>query len=526
MEDGTRQPDRPEVRRWSPRYRFVVIVVYLLVVVGLTALSLQSVASADGPAGTGSVLRWLPIGLVLVLSSVGINLVPAVVGKVWRDPDQANIGFVDLTGWLWRTLRPPLRAFWVLLAVAALVAGGVVIRPESTDLEPGRLRIMTAFVPNPNDPRTLLLEQWNRLHPQNPAEFDFASGETDQQHERMVNDVRPGGPHRADIYVLDLVWMAEFAEQDYLRELVHPRLSETQLSDFLPNVLATCKWEEKLWALPFNTDAGLLFYRSDLPDVPAPESWDAYFGSSALVPFAAAKNASPKIEAANAAQLADEEMLTITALEAIWAAGGEVVGPNGQLLLTPDGSIDFTPEDLRGIEKLAAASKNPELVTHDAGQTTDGSAVEVFASGRTPYMRNWPVARDDIGDRVPFKVVAPTTASVLGGQNLAISAASDKPRAAQALIEFLTSPSSQLILSELGGFAPTRQSAYGIAKRPFSQQLRVAVERARPRPITGCYTEFSRTFRRGIGRALNAGGELEPDFAKQAADAWRCVGTR
>jgi multiple sugar transport system substrate-binding protein len=157
---------------------------------------------------------------------------------------------------------------------------------------------------------------------------------------------------------------------------------------------------------------------------------------------------------------------------------------------------------------------------------TAGLAVDAFAAGRTPFMRNWPVARDDIGDRVPFKVVAPATPSVLGGQNLAISAASGKPRAAQALIEFLTSASSQLILSELGGFAPTRQSAYTIAKRAFSQQLRVAVERARPRPITRCYTEFSRTFRRGIDRALNAGGTLEPDFAKQAADAWRCASIR
>lgn len=525
MDNNPEEPDQQEQRHWSPRYRLVVITVYLLIIVALAALSLQSVASVNGPDGAGSALRWLPIGLVLVLSSVGINLLPTVVAKVWREPNKANIGFVDLAGWLWRTLRLPLRAFWVLLAVAVLVGGGLVIRPEPTGLEPGKLRIMTAFVPSPNDPRSLLVEQWNRLHPQNPAMFDYVAGETDQQHERMVNDAKAGGPHSADVYVLDLVWMAEFVEEGYVRELAHPRLSETQLSDFLPNVIATCKWEGKLWALPFNTDAGLLFYRSDLKDVTAPESWDAYFGSAALAQMPPAKTAFPSIVAANAAQLADEEMLTITAFEAIWAAGGEVVGPNGQLLLTPDGSINFTPVDLKGIANLAAAAKNPGLVTADAGQMTADLAVDAFASGRTLFMRNWPVAQNDVGDRVPFKIVAPTTASVLGGQNLAISATSGKPRAAQALIEFLTSASSQLILSELGGFAPTRQSAYTIAKRAFSPEIRAAVERARPRPITRCYTEFSRTFRRGIGRALNADGQLEPDFAKQAADAWRCAGT-
>jgi multiple sugar transport system substrate-binding protein len=508
-------------RRWSLRYRVLVIAVYLVFVVVLASVSAQAVAEANGPDAAGTVLRWIPIGLALMISGISINLVPKIVGALWKRPEAANIGFVDLGGWLWGKLRQPARVVAVLVVVAALVAAGLAIRPQSSDLEAGPLRIMTGFGNSPNDPRSVLIDQWNRLHPSNQVEIDFASGETDQQHERMVNDAKPGGVHRADVYVLDVVWMAEFVDRGYVRELTVP---EQDLADFVPNVIGTCRRSGKLWALPFNTDAGLLFHRSDIPGVSRPESWDDYSGAGAVAAVAAARSAGHAIEAADAAQLGDEEMLTITALEAIWAAGGRVVGGNGQVLLNPNGTaVDFGVAERRGIEKLAAAARNRDVVPADARQTTSSQAAEAFAAGRTLFMRNWPVARDAVGKRVYFEAVAPPHPSVLGGQNLAVSASTDKPRAAQALIEFLTNASSQLILSEVGGFAPTRQSAYINARRLYSQELRTAVDRAQLRPVTPCYTEFSRAFRKGINRALNAGGELEPGFAEELARIWKCA---
>lgn len=508
-------------RRWSLRYRLFVIGFYLLFVLVLATVSAQAVATANEPHGAGSVLSWVPTGLILVISGISINLVPMVVPAVWRRPERANIGFVDLCRWLWGKLRQPLRAGGVLLVVAALVAIGVVIRPQPTGLEPGRLRIMTAFDNSQSDPRSVLIDQWNRLHPENQVDIEFASGETDQQHARMVNDAKPGGAHIADVYVLDLVWMAEFVDRGYLREVAVP--DQAALADFVPNVFDTCRRNGKLWALPFNTDAGLLFHRTDIPGVTRPESWDDYFGAGAVAATAAARSAGHQVEAANAAQLADEEMLTVTALEAIWAAGGQVV-TNGQVVLNANSSaVDFSVSDRKGIDKLAAAAANRDVVPKDAKQTTSGQAVESFSAGRTLFMRNWPVSRDEMGKRVDFEAVAPPSPSVLGGQNLAISASTDKPRAAQAFIEFLTTASSQLILSEIGGYAPTRQSAYSNARRPYSQELRTAVERARLRPVTPCYTEFSRAFRQGINRALNAGGQLEPGFAEELAKIWKCA---
>lgn len=50
------------------------------------------------------------------------------------------------------------------------------------------------------------------------------------------------------------------------------------------------------------------------------------------------------------------------------------------------------------------------------------------------------------GRTVDFGVAPFPGNSILGGENLAISATTGKPRAAQALVEFLTNPRSQQIL--------------------------------------------------------------------------------
>jgi multiple sugar transport system substrate-binding protein len=500
-----------------------LIVVTVLVVSAITIGAALLVEDAEFRWGLGPGLYLLTTGIILVLSGVCINFLPNVITTLWRLTTRNTDEVIDLLRGLNGILRRPLRWAGIGVTTAALVAAGVALRPPPTGLEPGELVVMTAFAADPGDARSMLIEQWNRLNPDNPAKFDYAPVNSDEQHTRMVNDAKPGAKQRADVYVLDIVWMAEFAARGYIQSLDQSALRERDLGDFVPKVLESCEYDGKLWALPLNSDVGLIYRRTGIPGLNNPQTWDDYFGAAAKNTVAAARVSDPHIEAANAAQLApDDEMLTITALEAIWAAGGRVVGPNGQAALTSDGSeVEFGPVDLMGLQNLAAAAHDSDIVlTRDdeAQKTSADVAVRTFVDGRTGYMRNWPVARDIIGDKVSFTTTAPPTPSVLGGQNLAISASTDKPRAAQALIQFLSNPSSQQILSEVGGFVPTRQSAFNYSRRPDADQLQVALNQARLRPITPHYTEFSQVFRQGIARALNNNGKLEDDFAGALAD--------
>jgi len=508
--------------QWSPRKKIGYIAFVVGMVVVITSASAYMVTAVDRRWTPGSIALTVVSGIMVVVSGICINVLPKAITTIWRNPERLpRLG--DLR-WLVRVLKRPPRVVLIVVTVAAIVGGGIAAMPPPSGLEPGEIVVMTAFGEGQADPRNVLFRQWSQSHPDNPVKIIAVPGEPDEQNERMVNDAKSGGGHEADVYVLDLVWMAQFVDNGYIRELDWASLSEADRFDFIPSVLETCKRNEKLWALPFNTDAGLIYYRDDVPGTAEPRSWDDYFGQTAKATAAAAKAGPYGIKAANAAQLADEEVLTVTAMEAIWAAGGELVTESGDLVLNKDGTEAYlSPEDLKGIENLAIASKDPDVVlteNNTAVKSTESGAIASFLAGSTLYMRNWPVTSDSLRTGIEYKVAAPPTPSVLGGQNLAISAESGKPRAARELLEFLTSRSSQLILSDMGSLAPTRQSTYRDSGRSDGQDLRTAVDQARSRGITRYYPHFSQVFRTGIARALNNGGKVEPSFARDLHEAW------
>ena len=519
--------------------RWRLILATLGVVVGLVVtLAIGSIlVNVDWPKTLGSWLKALLGGLLLLISTVGITYAAPAVKAVIKDrggarnDNRQKYSWVEGLGQRFTAQRAAL-SFVLAAAIflAATLVPSITVPPPPSPLEPGVIRVMSAIDESERDPRFMLLEQWNNAHPANRVELITVPRETDAPHERMVADARDD--HSADVYVLDVVWMPEFIQGRYIAPIDESSLDVLADDPFLTNVLDTCRGsvgdKDGLWALPFNSDAGLLYYRSDLVTT-APGTRSAYLGESAKATVAKVKAApdaaASDIKAATTLQLVPEEILTVNALEAMWAAGGEVVDRFGRVLLNADKSeVSFDAKALTGLKGLAAAFRDSDIILPGSQDADELKSTTEFMEGHVLFMRNWPVAYDSLATRgddgISVKVTSlPGAApSVLGGQNLAISAATNKPRAAQELIEFLTSPSSQLALFEIGGFAPTRPSAYINSRRPFAQDLRSAVERARPRPALVHYTEFSREFRKGIARALYADGELEPDFAKRLAE--------
>ncbi|GIH64750.1 extracellular solute-binding protein [Microbispora siamensis] len=485
-------------------YRILVIIAAIVPVVLSTAVG--SVLVNEAQAFPGDVGEWAKLLLgaaLLVFAAFALTVLGWMTRLLLRRPEtEDELRFLELLNRLGKTLKRPSGVV-AILAALALIAPIARLLPND-GLEPGPLYIMSAKDESgAANVRNILVKQWNQAHPDNPVKFlPGTDTEPDKQHERMVKDAEEH--HQADLYVLDVVYMQEFISNGYIRPLDESRRSpEAKADDFLKNVLDTCRDlsgdGKALWALPWNTDAGLLYRRSEGP---RPESWTDYFPRSA-----------------NAAHLFRSESLTITALEAIWAHGGDVVNADGQLVLTPDDSaVDFDRNASDALKDLADVykGKKPE----DEGDAEE-EALQEFTSGKTGVMRNWPVAYDKLAtppNGLPSLEVARLPhASVLGGQNLAIAKSTSKPKAAQALIEFLTSPSSELILFEVGGFAPTRTYAYTNATRPYREELKNAVENARPRPITPHYTEFSRKFREGVLYAIGNKGLYPPDFPQTLA---------
>ena len=126
-----------------------------------------------------------------------------------------------------------------------------------------------------------------------------------------------------------------------------------------------------------------------------------------------------------------------------------------------------------------------------------------------------PAEGADSAATVEFGVAKLPGPSVLGGQNLAVAKHSRHPRAARALIAFLTGERSQQLLFERGGFAATREIVYRDAAvvklYRYAPTLLEAIRSAHSRPVTAHYAQFSETFRQVVLEALADGGRLPPD---------------
>ena len=404
----------------------------------------------------------------------------------------------------------------VLGAVVAFLASLVVARIDDPDAwEEGPLVILSGRDDSVGGQRGRLIEEWNALHGDtNRASIRTLAPDADKQRVEMLADAQSDGPG-ADVFNLDVTWTAEFADAGYLRSVDESRVRST---DFLKGPLSTCRYAGRLWALPFNTDVGLLYYRTDLlgqigrKDPPA--TWDRLVADVDRVRAGPA----PAITG-YAGQLADYEGLTVTAQEMIWGAGGTVVDDDGKVL--PDAG------DGRAAE--LALGRLRDLSPPGLPSSYEEDSLRDFRAGRALFMRNWPVAYRKLnqpsneGPPPPFEVAQlPGGSGALGGQNLAVSARSTHPRAARALVEFLTSDRSQQLLFERGGFAATRRIVYTdpqVTSSPLTAKLLDALDNADRRPAVPHYAQFSKAFRAAVLERLNSTAPLDEDRMRSDLEA-------
>ncbi|MDG4802402.1 extracellular solute-binding protein [Micromonospora sp. WMMD980] len=426
-------------------------------------------------------------------------------------------------GW-WRAFGLGLTSGVLVAALAALLLWKVA-GPEG--LEPGDLVVLTGRDDSKGEQRQVLIKLWNAANPRNQATMISLPETADGQYAEMINRGEHERDQDIDVFNLDVTWTAAFAEKNLLRPIDERRLADRPDESFLEKPLRTCRYQDRLWALPFNTDAGLLYYRKDLGLAP-PFDWPKIEAESSRLLTAR----TPGLAAGFTSQLANYEGLTVNALEALWAHGGD-------LRVDDQGNVSIDPKRLAdALRSLTPRSSGPAVVSGKALNQNEDQSREAFAAGEVAFMRNWPVAYRKLtgGDPTATPSAAMTAAaarvgvtdlpgpSVLGGQNLAVARQSRQPRAAQALIEYLTGEESQRTLFEEGGFAATRAVVYedvGIKENyPYLPLLRTAIDRARLRPVFPHYVTFSRVLR-GYVREVIEGRALPDDLDARLTDALR-----
>lgn len=434
-----------------------------------------------------------------------------------------------------------LRRREFLIAGGVAVAGGVgyggyLLRSASPPPRRRTLTILSGPDQSRGRQRHELVREWNAPRTDGlGARIVEVHGVADAHRAEMVARAQ-ADTHTVDIFNLDLTWLVEFAEAGYIQPLAQVSADP---DEWLGPPLAACRYDGELWALPFNTDAGLLFARQL-----SGEDGDELFSDDTAIgwgdradPVAPGLSISDRLREATAdgtapdtllagyaGQLADYEGATVNALEMV-ARGTELSvisddweDPEVQLVL-------LAP----AVERLARAWRDrhndppePPLILPASWDHDEPATTRAFHNGQVLFMRNWPVAHAELAggvDPIPALPVQLPGRSVLGGQVLAVARRTPWPDEAEELIAHLTSHASQDTLLRVGGLPAARRAVYRDAD-PLTAATEYAVQHAQARPKTPYYPRFSAVFRAGLRKAAQTGG-WPPGFAERLADALR-----
>ncbi|MDQ7730777.1 ABC transporter substrate-binding protein [Halomonas sp. SpR8] len=328
-----------------------------------------------------------------------------------------------------------------------------------------------------------------------------------------------------DVLMIDIVWPGLLAE--HLVDL-YDYLPEEATEGFIPSLIENNTLQGKLVALPWFTDAGLLYYRHDLLekyDAEVPRTWQVLTDTARRIQNAEREAGNERMHGF-VFQGRAYEGLTANALE--WVAshgGGTFVNDDGEV----------TVNNPQALDALAlAASWVGDISPEGVRNYMEEQARGVFQAGNAVFMRNWPYAWSlGQADGTPIQnkfSVAPLPSgpegeavATLGGWNWAVSRYSDEPQAAADLVAYLTAEAQQKAHAIEFGFNPTRPALYEddavLAAHPFIGDLYETVMNGVPRPASVTRDAYPRVSNAIFNRVHDVlSGSVTPEQAVQQLD--------
>ncbi|MCE7983848.1 MAG: ABC transporter substrate-binding protein [Caldilinea sp. CFX5] len=364
----------------------------------------------------------------------------------------------------------------------------------------------------------------------NPREADEAAVAYCQEQTGITIDVQNGpesatdrlalylqffgaGAGDIDLMQIDVIWPGILAE--HLVDL-RPYLSDEEYNSYFERIALNNTVDDALVGIPWFTDAGLLYYRTDLLEkygfANPPATW-AELDEMATAIQEGERAANPDfwgfVWQGNA-----YEGLTCDALE--WQFSW-----NGGTIVEPDGTISINNPNAAAAFDMAASWVDrispPGVVSYQ-----EEDARGVWQGGNAAFMRNWPYAyslgnADDSVIKDKFAVVPLPKggedgqhADTLGGWQMAVSKYSDNVDAAAEVAVCMTSYEGQKIRATQGSFLPTIGALYEdeevLAANPFFGQLFDVFNGgavARPSTVTGeDYNQVSTIYFTEVNKVL------------------------
>ncbi len=354
----------------------------------------------------------------------------------------------------------------------------------------------------------LLQKQLRRFQKQNPdirIVFQKTPDASNQRHQLFVQWLNAGASD-PDILQLDVIWTAEFGNAGWILPLDK---FEPNVSDFFPATIQSSTWNDKLYAIPWFVDVGMLYYREDLVRTP-PKHFDelvsqAEAGKSSATPYGFVW------------QGARYEGLVCVFLEHLGGFGGEIMDDEGHVRVDSQQAV-------KALTFMRDCIYDSRVVPEDTLTWREEQTRFRFQNGQAVFLRNWPycyslfqnsknskVAGKFGVTAMPFAEGGRSTAT-LGGQQLAINRHTEHPQECFRILAFLTAPEQMRERYEALGQFPPRESLYDDVRL---KKFHSIVSKATARPVTPVYTELSEILQIWLQRALTR--QVEPEAALTAA---------
>jgi sn-glycerol 3-phosphate transport system substrate-binding protein len=316
-------------------------------------------------------------------------------------------------------------------------------------------------------PITAILKGWvadyQAKNPDVKVNLIFSGGYNDVK--TAVQTAIQGGakaPTLAILLATDVYDLVNAKYVDSLDDLVSAAPNgKAFVADFLPAYMGNSTYKGKLWSLPYQRSAVVLYYNADLlaaNKIAVPKSWD---------------------ELAKAAQA-----LTVDAGKTRWGIEYPSDNPywlfqplaigNGKNVFSDDVTVNFNaPEVVEAVQYYIDLSAKYKA-TPAGVQASWGSSTQNFAAGKTAFLVHTTGSLSGILKSATFKVgvtavpgkKAGTLASVTGGGNLYLTAGQspEQRKAAFAFAQFLLDPARVARLSAATGYIPNRKAATATAE--------------------------------------------------------------
>ncbi|MGH7797984.1 MAG: ABC transporter substrate-binding protein [Candidatus Binatia bacterium] len=363
--------------------------------------------------------------------------------------------------------------------------------------------------------RSEVPEVWNRgiadFERQNPGVkvvSEIGPQSSTQIHDLLAQKLK-NRDRRLDVFVMDVIWPAEFASAGWALPLDR-YFTSAEREKFLKAPISANQYRGQIFGVPLFIDAGLLYYRKDLLEkhkVSPPRTWPELVEAAKTV---LAGEQDPQL-VGYSGQFKQYEGLVCNMMEYILGNGGALWDETRMVsaLERPASvtAVRFVRDRIIGeiSHRGALAYEEPE-------------SLALFTEGRAVFHRNWPYAWAVANDREKSKIAgkvgmmplpgfAPGTGvAALGGWQFGISRYSTKPDLAWRFVAVMTGKEMQKRIALATGRGPTRLALYDdpqIQKKiPQLQSLLATFMQAVPRPTTPVYVPLSNIMQRYFSSVL------------------------